>query len=446
MKLGYLKARRRLLLAAAVCSLGGVTFGYDLGAFSAITQTLKEQFGLSSVSFGLTVSFSLWGTIAGSMLAGRLVDDVGRRNLIAGCSLLYVIAALCQTLPSGANWNLLLTLRFLSGTAIGGFTVACPLYLAEIAPIDLRGRFVSLFQLQVGVGVVLGFSTGWLSAHLIPESAYWRWCLAACAIPAIFLLSSLRFMPEEPSRLDANDERRKARAIIRVGVSLCESNWQRTALNGEANSRSRSERLFSRKYTRPILLATSIAVFNQLSGVNILLLYLLEVLSSAGFDHLAEHAFTVVTSSLALVTTLLGMAYVDRLGRKPLLVIGSIGMSMCLFGLAITIPHHLKPLWYLAVLVIYNACFAFSQGTVVWVYLSELFPVSVRGVGQGYGAVVHWIANAVLIAIFPVIEHGSRVGFFYFLAAMMIVQIAVVLVCYPETKGTTVGAITLKPS
>ncbi len=442
----FRKMDKRLVLAAVICSLGGVTFGYDIGALSAVTQNLKEQFSLSPASFGLTISSSLWGTICGSLLAGRLVDRIGRRSLIASCSFLYALAAVCQALPTTPNWHLLLALRFLSGMAIGGFTVGCPLYLAEIAPIALRGRFVSLFQLQVGVGVVLGFLTGWLAAHWVAVGIYWRWCLGACAIPALTLLLLMRFMPEEPGGFAVKAKLRIGGAGIRLQEPLRPNRPSNHQGSDElTGSPSQSDKLFSGRYTRPILLATSIAVFNQLSGVNILLLYLLEILSSAGLGPLSGHTFTVVTSCLSLVTTLLGMAYVDQWGRKPLLVMGSAGMALCLFGLAITIPHHIKPMWYLVILVAYNAFFAFSQGTVIWVYLSELFPPEVRGAGQGYGAAVHWIANAILISLFPTLQHGSQIGFFYFLVAMMILQIGVVLLWYPETKGTTLGALKSGP-
>ncbi|MEO8736486.1 MAG: sugar porter family MFS transporter [Edaphobacter sp.] len=430
----------RLILAAGVCSLGGLTFGYDLGALSAATQSLREQFGLSPASFGLTVSLSLWGTICGALLAGRLADIVGRHRLIAGCSFLYALASVTLALSFMTNWNLVLLLRFLSGIAIGGLTVGCPLYLAELAPNALRGRFVSLFQLQVAIGVALGFSTGSLFAHLISANLYWRWCFAIGAVPACTLLLLLRFMPEEPRWLAEKGEWQKADAIAEL-LGLAYADWQSDEKKQYAqfSPAPKSDRLFSRKYVRPILLATSIAVFNQLSGANILLLYLLDVLSSAGVEHLPGHTCTVVISCLNVGTTLLGMMCVDKVGRKPLLVWGSAGMSLCLFALGLSIPHHFAPVWYLVLLVVYDGFFAFSQGTVIWVYLSELFPSSVRGAGQGYGTAVLWIATAVLVWAFPVVQHGSSVRSFYFFALMMILQIVVVIFWYPETKGKALG-------
>ena len=200
------------------------------------------------------------------------------------------------------------------------------------------------------------------------------------------------------------------------------------------------QRLFVRSNTRLILLATSIAVFNQLSGVNVLLLYMLEILASAGVKFSLGHQYTVLVSGLSLATTMLGMTFVDRVGRKPLLYLGSFGMAVCLLALGFEIPRHAAPMLYLSILVAYNAFFAFSQGTVVWVYLSELFPPGLRGSGQGYGSTVHWIANAVLISIFPSMQHASSVRVFYLFALMMILQIVVVWVWYPETRGTALGS------
>lgn len=208
----------------------------------------------------------------------------------------------------------------------------------------------------------------------------------------------------------------------------------------DSDGYSRHERLFRWRNRRPILLATSIAIFNQLSGVNVLLLYMLDILSSAGVGLSLGHTYTVLISCLSLATTLLGMAFVDKLGRKPLLFLGSAGMAVCLLSLGLAIPHHFAPLLYLSILVAYNAFFAFSQGTVVWVYLSELFPSGVRGAGQGCGSSVHWIANAILVSTFPMVQHASSIRTFYFFALMMVLQIVVVLLWYPETRGTVLGS------
>jgi MFS family permease len=334
-----------------------------------------------------------------------------------------MFAAVAVLTPISRDWISVLAMRFACGSAIGGFTVGCPLYLSELAPISLRGRFVSLFQAQVGAGVVVAFTVGSLYAREIATGALWKWCLGLGSLPAAVLLFLLLCVPLAELKLSTN--------LI--------SKEQSTLAPSVSGRQSGRERLFRRRNTRPILLATSIAVFNQLTGVNILLLYMLDILASAGIGLSLGHTYTVLISCLGLVTTLIAMTAVDKLGRKPLLLIGSIGMGMCLLCLAMTVPHHFAARLYLSILIAYNVFFAFSQGTVVWVYLSELFPPGIRGAGQGYGSSVHWITNAILISVFPTIQHTSSVRMFYIFAFVMALQIGVIWLWYPETRGTRLG-------
>jgi SP family arabinose:H+ symporter-like MFS transporter len=415
---------KRLVTAAFAASLGGFVFGYDLGALSSASQSIRCAFSLSPAAFGLTISISLWGTVCGSLVAGWLADQAGRRSLIAGCAAIYAAAAIAVIRPVLWEWIFLLVVRFICGLAVGGFTVGCPLYLSELAPSSSRGRFVSLFQVQIGVGVVVAFFLGSPLAKVALVGDAWRWCLGVGAIPATLLACLLMVLPDvEPEFSTLLD--RKGQTLSRqpgLNVGSCR------------------DRLFRRRNLRPLLLATSIAIFNQLSGVNILLLYMLDILASAGIGFSLGHTYTVVISCIGLATTVIAMAAVDKLGRKPLLLIGAAGMGMCLFSLAVAVPHHFVPAFYLSILVAYNFFFAFSQGTVVWVYLSELFPPGVRGAGQGYGSSVHWITNAILVSVFPAMQRSSSVQTFYFFALVMAFQIGVIWLWYPETRGTRLGS------
>ena len=416
---------KRLILAVLLGSLGGFVFGFDLGALSVATQGLSGQFGLSPWAFGLTISASIWGTVVGAILAGRFADRADRRTLIAWCALLYAVGAISIAMPIPSEWLFVLAMRFLCGIAIGGFTVGCPLYLSEVAPISIRGRVVGVFQVQVGVGVIVAFSAGAVFARFAPLDKTWRWILGLGALPALALLLLTRSMPRVEAAVYVGDQDPSA------------------TQNSFRSSASPDQWLFVRRNARLILLATSVAVFNQLSGVNVLLLYMLEILASAGVNFSLGHRYTILVSGLSLVTTMVGMAFVDRLGRKPLLYLGSAGMGGCLFVLGLAIPQHFDPVMYLWILVVYNAFFAISQGTVVWVYLSELFPPGLRGLGQGYGSTVHWIANAILISVFPSVQHASSVKFFYIFALMMILQIVVIWLWYPETRGTALGSFSV---
>ena len=412
------------VIAAWVCSLGGMVLGYDLGALSAATQSLRSQFSLSPSAFGLTISASLWGTVFGSLVAGYFADRWGRRMLIAACALAYLLAAVAIALCDRTDWGVVLVLRILCGITIGGFTVSCPLYLAEIAPPERRGRFVAWFQVQVGIGVILGFGAGLVFAKLVTPSLYWRACFGVGAIPPLILLCFIGRMPGEAKWLSHPDEAQEMDA----------ERASATAEFSTSVGSDRTARLFRRAHLRPLLLATSIALFNQLSGVNILLLYLLDVLANTGVDVIKSHRYTLILAGLNLATTVCGMTLVDKVGRKALLVTGAAGMSICLFVLSGRL-HVLTPLNCLLLLVAYNACFAFSQGTVIWVYLSELFPLKVRAKGQSYGASVHWIANAVLVSLYPTLQRLGPEMVFRFFGTIMLVQISVVFFCYPETKG-----------
>lgn len=408
-----LPADRDLLIAAFFGSLGGFVFGYDLGGLSSVTESLQSFFGLTPGLFGLTVSASIWGTIPGSLIGGWLADRCGREKLIALCAVVYAAAAMVIGLPFPTHWLFVVSVRFCSGMAIGGFTVACPLYLSEIAPAERRGRIVALFQLQVGLGVIVAFCAG---AIFAPSALAWRWVFGLGVLPAAALLALASRVPRIAS--------------LEQHLGKPDTDFQADLLRG-----GKQPKLFRKQNTRLILVATSVALFNQLSGVNILLLYMLEILSSAGINVTLGHRDTVLVACLGLGVTLLAVLFVDRLGRKMLLYAGSAGMALCLLMLAVWIPRHVVPGFYVGVLIAYNACFAFSQGTVVWLYLSELFPPGIRGPGQGYGACVHWIANALLVWMFPRVQHASTSRIFYLFAAIMVVQIAVVRVWYPETRG-----------
>jgi MFS family permease len=413
------------LIAGLVCSIGGTVFGYDLGALSAVSQTLRSEFSLGPSAFGITLSASLWGTVVGSTLAGYLAIRLGRRRLVACCALGYALGSAALALFGEEAWPGVLVLRLLCGIAIGGFTVGCPLYLAEIAPSAWRGRFVAWFQVQVGVGVVLGFGAGYILAGLISAALYWRVCFGLGAIPPVLLLLFFGRMPEEANLFDRHDNQY-------AGTSAGTLDECKLPTGRAPN---RNDRLFRREHLRPLMLATSIALFNQLSGVNVLLLYLLDVLSSAGASFIQGHRYTLMIAGLGLVITICGTALVDKIGRKPLLISGAVGMAICLWVLSATFVHQIGPLECSIVLIIYNACFAFSQGTTIWVYLSELFTYGLREKGQSYGASVHWIANAILVSLFPTLQHFSPKSSLRFFGLMMLLQIVVASIWYPETKG-----------
>jgi MFS transporter, SP family, arabinose:H+ symporter len=430
----------RRIVAAAVCSLGGLIFGYDLGALAGATQGLLHAYSLSPARFGFTVSVSLWGALCASPIAGRLADRLGRRGLLAVCAGLYLFAATAIVLPAHWPWCAVIALRLFSGLAIGGFVVGCPLYLAEIAPRALRGRYVGWFQLQIAAGVVAAFAvSAGIAAHM-PETAEWKWCFGFGAIPSACLLLLLHWVPEEPQWL-ARRGRWSEAAAASSRLGLAPSEWPGASGTGACqHSRPREERLFQRRYLRPLLLAASVALFNQFCGATVLRVYLIDLLASTGMGRALSHRYAVVLALFNLAALLPGMWLVDRIGRKPLLIAGSAGMALCLFLLVSGLRQHSAAPFYLFILAAYNTFFACSQGAAAWTYLSEIFPFPVRGKGQGFGALIHWIANAGLIAVFPAIQAKAPQSGFLLFGSLMILQVVVVSLWYPETKGTHLGA------
>lgn len=270
--------------------MGGTIFGYDRGALSAVSQNLRSEFSLGPSALGLTIAASLWGTVLGSMFAGYVALWLGRRDLIACCALIYAMASAAIALVGPAGWGLVLALRFFCGIAIGGFTVGCPLYLAAIAPSEWRGRFVAWFQVQVSIGVVAGFTIGYIVPHLVSLALYWRVCFGFGVIPPVFLLLFFHRMSDEPDLLDRHKKQIESATVTWLGKYKLPI---KIASNPEGDGK-----LFRSKNLRPLLLATSVALFNQLSGVNILLLYLLDVLSNTGADFIQSHRSTLLIAIL----------------------------------------------------------------------------------------------------------------------------------------------------
>lgn len=433
---------RKRILAAIIISLGGIPFGYDLGALSGGTQCLLHRYTLPPAQLGLTVSTSLWGALFTSFFAGYLADRMGRRALLGACAIVFAISTGLLGLPFDFTWKLVVVLRLLSGMTIGGMVVVCPLFLAEIAPRAIRGRLVSWFQMQICVGIVLAFAANAILARTVGAADISKWLFRIGALPPICLLSLLPCVPEEPHCLARRGKWRKAKEAtawfdIPFDGLLAENCNQLDARPAKLPT----ERLFQGKYVRGLFLATSVALFNQLSGVNVLRVYLLDVLANEGIGRIVSHNYAVMISCFNLIFLSLGTALVDWLGRRPLLVIGSAGMSFCMLAMSFAGTPLVEPRSYIFIIIVYNAFFIFSQGAVAWTYLSELFPFSVRGKGQSYGASIHWIVNAALIMTFPVLAARAHQRSFLLFAFAMALQIAVVLLFYPETNGKRLGSV-----
>ena len=423
-----------LVKSTIVAALGGLLFGFDTAVIAGTTAALTHTFALSPKSLGLTVSIALWGTMVGSLLAGIPGDRYGRRDSLRGLAVLYIISAFGCAFAW--NWSSLVIFRFIGGLGIGGSSVLGPMYIAEIAPTRWRGRLVGFFQFNVVLGILLAYFSNFLIGQAHFGASEWRWMLGVAAIPAILFFGMLFAIPRSPRWLVQKDHIDEARGVLQmIGEENVEGELQDIVASVHLENRHGSEPLFSWKYRLPIFLAVSVAIFNQLSGINAILYYLNDIFARAGFSKVSGDLQAVIIGATNLFFTVLAMSIIDRVGRKTLLLIGSVGCTACLAGVAwlfLSQSHQNMLVW---LLVGFIAFFSFSQGAVIWVYISEVFPTPVRAKGQSLGTFTHWLMNAAISWTFPMVAATSKGAPFVFFAAMMALQFFVVFFFYPETKN-----------
>jgi len=447
-----LSINKYIIRSTFVGALGGLLFGFDTAVISGATTGITRAFGLGNLhvlipiihqtmtvsELGITVSIALWGTVIGALTAGSLGQRYGSREMLRVTAVLYVVSSIgCAFAPT---WWLLLVARFVGGLGIGGSSVLGPVYIAEMAPPRLRGRLVGTFQINIVVGILLAYLSNYLIGLMNVGSAEWRWDLGIAALPAVVFFGLLFGIPRSARWLVTKSRFEEAREVLELldtPNSEAELADILESLHMERSQQNAAlfQRLGGRlRYGKPIFLAITIGAFNQLSGINAILYYLNDIFAAAGFDRISSNLQAVAIGAMNLVATLLGMALIDRVGRKLLLMIGAIGTAICLACVSAIFFTHKHQALLVWALVAYIAFFAISQGAVIWVYISEIFPTRVRSKGQSLGSGTHWIMNALLSFAFPVIALRSGSYPFIFFAAMMVVQFFVVLFFFPETK------------
>ena len=437
-----MKLNSTLLKSTVVAALGGLLFGFDTAVIAGATQAVKTLYHLGPWGEGFTVASALIGTVIGSMLAGIPGDRYGRRDSLRGMAVLYVVSALGCAFAW--NWTALVMFRFIGGLGIGGSSVLGPMYIAEIAPAKWRGRLVGFFQFNVVLGILLAYLSNYLLGTMGFGAAEWRWKLGVTALPAAFFFLMLFGIPRSPRWLVKKGRIDEAREVLRLtGEENYEQELQDIVDSIDAEHVT-SDALFTAKYRYPIFLAVSIGMFNQLSGINAILYYLNKIFDQAGFSKVSGDLQSVAIGATNLVFTMIAMSVIDKVGRKKLLLVGSVGTAICLAGVAAIFlmgRHENLLVW---MLVGYIAFFAFSQGAVIWVFISEVFPNRVRAKGQSLGSFSHWIMNALISWTFPLMAASSGGYPFVFFSAMMVLQFFVVLSFYPETKGISLEELQKK--
>ncbi len=397
-----------LLKSTITGALGGLLFGFDTAVIAGTTQQLTVVYHLTSFTLGLTVAIGLVGTVIGAMSAGVVGQRIGGREALRILAILYTISALGCALAW--NWHALMVFRFIGGLGVGGSSVLGPVYIAELAPAKWRGRLVGMFQINIVIGILLAYLSNYLIslAHLGPLQ--WRWQLGVAAIPSLLFLIMLYGIPRSSRWLVTKNKTDEALDVLKMMGSPDSEAELREIMDSIHLERGMAEEpLFTRNYRLPIFLAVTVGMFNQLSGINAILYYSNFIFAAAGFSQLSGALQTVLIGAMNLVATLLAMSLIDKLGRKTLLLF-----------------------------------FAISQGAVIWVYIAEVFPNRVREKGQSLGSSSHWVMNALISFLFPILAKSSGGTPFAFFAAMMVLQFFVVLFIYPETKGISLEQLQRK--
>ncbi len=438
-----MKLNAYLVKSTVVAALGGLLFGFDTAVIAGVTQALAEAYRLSASSLGLTVASALLGTILGALGAGVPGDRWGRRDSLRLMAVLYFVSALGCALAW--DWYSLVFFRFVGGLGIGGSSVLGPMYISEIAPAKWRGRLVGVFQFNVVFGVLAAYLSNYLVGLSFSGGLEWRVKLGVSAVPAVLFFLMLFTIPRSPRWLAAKRRVEEAREVLRLtGAADYDAQVQEIVQSIDAEHGHAEEPLFQRKYRFPIFLAVSIGIFNQLSGINAIIYYLNDIFARAGFSKVSGDLQAVAVGATNLLFTMLAMTVIDRVGRKTLLLVGSVGMVGALMGVATVFAtgrHEELLVW---LLVSYIAFFAMSQGAVIWVFISEVFPNRVRAKGQSLGSCILWLMNAAISWTFPVMAQASGAVPFFFFAAAMVAQFVVVLLIYPETKGLTLEGMQKK--
>ena len=421
---------------AIVAALGGFLFGFDTAVISGAEQEIQKLWGLSDLTHGLAVAIALYGTVIGSLVAGYPSEIIGRKKTLILVGFLYLISALGSALaPEVYSF---MSFRFLGGLGVGVASVTAPMYISEISPAKFRGRLVALFQFNIVFGIMIAFVSNYFLEGTSEND--WRWMLAVEAFPAFIYGVLVNFIPESPRwlLLRQNNEA-GAKDIL---ASMDPESVDESILAIKASVISVKEKLFSDKFSRPVILVFLFAFFNQMSGINAIIYFAPRIFNAAGLATDSSLLSTAGIGLINLVFTVLGMSVIDKAGRKTLMYIGSIGLMLSLLLISVYISRDFDEIYLF--FFIYIAFFAMSQGAVIWVFISEIFPNTVRAYGQSFGSFTHWMFAAIIANVFPyfanlfINDQGPIFGFF---GVMMFLQLIFVWKLMPETKGLSLERI-----
>ncbi len=425
----------RLFLWSLTASLAGFLFGFDTVVISGAEQAIQELWGLSPAIHGLAMSMALWGTVLGSLVGAWPTDHFGRKKTLLCIGILYFVSAVWSGLATDVGS--FMVARFIGGLGVGISTVAAPLFISEIAPARYRGRLAGMFQFNIVFGILIAFVSNHLLGGIGEEA--WRWMLGVEAVPAVFYSLLCLKLPESPRWLIGRRGDRDAGAavlrLIEPEGTAAEIAAKVEEIAAVSRDKVSSGSFWSKRLKTPILLAFLIAFFNQLSGINAILYFAPRIFELTGLGERAALLQSVGIGVTNLLFTFVGLWLIDRLGRRTLLYLGSVGyiLSLGLCSWAFLSGNYaIVP----ACIFAFIAAHAVGQGAVIWVFISEIFPNRHRAQGQALGSFTHWIFAALLTAFFPSMVTAVAPGYvFLFFCVMMVLQLLWVKLMVPETRG-----------
>lgn len=425
--------QNKLFRLSMVAALAGFLFGFDTVVISGADQKLQTLWQSTDFFHGTVVmGMALWGTVIGALFGGWPTQRIGRKKTLFWIGILYSISAVGSALAQDPIS--FAVFRFLGGLGIGASTIAAPAYISEIAPAKDRGRLVGFYQFMIVFGILIAFLSNYLLEGIGPND--WRWMMGVEAFPALAYTAMVFFVPMSPRWLVSKDRVDEAASVLQdLGSDLSIDDLVKDHAHSQS-VQGLSESVLDKKYRFPLTLAILLAFFNQFSGINAFLYYAPRIFEAAGLGASTALLSGIGVGVVNLIFTLIGINLIDRLGRKTLMYWGSFGYIISLALVALAFAGSWGGLWVPIFLFLFIASHAIGQGTVIWVYISEVFPNHLRSSGQAWGTSTHWVLAAIIPSLVPVLFTWiGPAPVFGFFALMMVLQLAFVRWMMPETKG-----------
>ena len=426
---------KKILLWSITAALAGFLFGFDVVVISGADQKLQALWGSSDSFHGSVVmGMALWGTVLGAIFGGIPTNKFGRKNTLLAIGVLFAVSAIGSALANDPY--IFAFARFIGGIGVGASTIAAPAYISEIAPAKDRGRLVAMYQFNIVFGIMIAYLSNYLLSD-IGENA-WRWMLGVEAIPAVLYMLFALKLPKSPRWLLSQGKETEAREILKFIDENADVEKEISDFNSHNEKSDKTETIFLKKYRFPLILVFLIAFFNQFSGINAVLYYAPRIFEAAGLEESSALLNSIGLGVTNLVFTLLGVFLIDKLGRKTLMYVGSAAYIISLSLLSAAFFLEWTGMAVPFFLFLFIGAHAIGQGTVIWVFISEIFPNHLRASGQSFGSSTHWVLAALIPSLFPFMLKAIGGGMvFLVFAGMMVLQLLFVAFMMPETKGKT---------